>query len=475
MPAEENDTRFWTFVFFVRFARKQSEIGQTSREEFEGAKGPIGIARRWVSTSLRGGPPNASASRRGAFSPALWFHFMPRLPCRTLRFALAFLAVGSIAAAEAPPGPPPHINRNARAKVLRAEAAKYADQIKPLDEILKPLDAKAAELRWQGSLWDNQAATYRAEADQLELSGHDLQDPASKIQTAANNFRGTASTLRTLRQAVAAGAGGDSGSVLDQVVGATGVDLPSLARTLEDSAQALNGATAEKLQTEIDRLDQGVVVPLQRAHDRVETARAGYEQRFRALDPDIAKKNDEIAGWQTERKKHEANMEEAERRCAASAKVVLGVSICTDLTSKAWFFQAQAGVGQADTAIGLAQLDIALTEGRRLNDRVGLMLSTAEEQWFDSRIAEVERQIQPLRDARATLLARREKTANAPVAKQKRALAATATAQSAALRTELAHVYQPLADKAKERDQLIMRRGALLQQAADLEARKKFG
>ncbi len=397
------------------------------------------------------------------------------MPTRLFRSSiLSFASLASAAllcaASSTPPETLPQINRPARAKQLRDEAAKVAEQIKPLNEILKPFDAKAAALREQSAQWSTQAAGYDAEATQLERSGQGLQDPAPKVQAAAGNLRNAANTIRTMQPAIAGALGGNQSGKADDVVRAAGIDLPGLAASLDQCAQALAGNdTPDKLQTEIDRLDTSVLKPLQASLLRVRKTHDDYDRHYRTFDAAVAKKNAEIAYWQGEREKHHANMEEAERRCAASAKVVLGVSICTDLASKAWFIQAQTGAAQADIAIGLAQTDIAMTESQRIGDRISMSLASFADKFINDQISGVDRQIQPLRDARATLLALRDSAAKQPLAKEKRDLATAAKTKAAALRTELAGVYTPVADRVKERDALTTRRNSLLRQADLIE------
>ncbi len=387
------------------------------------------------------------------------------------RFAFVLTLTGTAAiAAEAPSHEPlPVIKRAERAKVLRDEADKLTPQIEALNALLKPLDAKAAELKAQANAWSTQAAAYQNEAATLERSTQPAGDPKAKVQNAASSLQAAANGLRSIRDTVASFGG--NGQQVDAAMRATGIDLNRVSSALTSTTQSLNAsaASAEQLQAKIDELENNVLRPLKNARANVEQARAEAEQRYRKFDPDVAKKNDEIRYWQGEREKHSANMEEAERRCAASAKVVLGVSVCTDLQSKAWFFQAQAGVAQADTAISLAQAAIGAIELQRIGDAISLRLSSAAETALDAKIAEVERQIQPLRDAKAMLLAIRDNAPKQEMARQKRALANDANAKAAAYRQQGDAVYHPLADKKQERDQLSAQRSRLQNQARMIE------
>lgn len=405
---------------------------------------------------------------------------------RLLTAAALLVATGGIvfAAGRGAQEKLPKMDRAALAKTLRAEAAKLADQIKPLDAILKPYDLKAAMLRDESARWKAEAAAFDAEAAEIERSSNAVSDPRPNVQQAAASLRNSAGAVRNVRNVMAAAAGHEMPGRLDEIARATGVDIGALAGALENSAQGVAAASsAEMLQAEITRLNEKVLRPLKDGSARAEQSRRAHAERYARLDPDVKKKSDEIGYWMAERDKHHANMAEAERRCAASAKDIgMGIIVCTDLQSKAWFLQAQTGAAQADAAINLAHASIAGFELQRVGDRIGMVASAALTNTLDAQIASVEQKILVLENSRATLVAMRNNAAKQPVAKQKRELAASARSKAAASEAAIPAVYQPVADMAKARNDLQQQRSALVKKADGFEygrsggrSQKRFG
>jgi prefoldin subunit 5 len=357
-----------------------------------------------------------------------------------------------------------------RAAVLKKEAAQYDAQIKVLNDLLKPWDDQAAELRRQADAWAKEAAGYRDEASRIERNTQQVQDPAPRIQQTAARLRDAGTSLRGTRNQLVSAFGADKAGAVDAVLKQQGIDLDALAGALTGAGDKLApGATADQLDGQIARLEHDVLDPLKVLR---KTAQASYDEskrHFDAAQPPIDKKMAEITWWEGEREKHQRNANQAADEYNQSCRTFLGITTCTNLGAWAWYVQASTGVAQADSAIGLDWADINVRELSRVGDRLEMNVLASTGNVLQQKIDDVERQVQSLKDASAAVRALADNKAKAGVVQQKRQLAAQADFRAEAARKDTGAIYQPVAGQVTERQSLTKRRDGLLKQARELE------